>query len=264
MPDDIRWIRSYVLSEPANGGVGTVCIYQASSPEAIRRHADGRRPACGTRSSRWPTRWSCGPIRCRRAPEPVTRRNTMSGQSFRTLAVLLPGQIVVLAHAPRRGAASAHAAGTGLDQVRHATAPYRQLKRREGGRVRPAEGRGRGSTASASPAWARWASTTSTAIWSAMTPVERTDTRRRWSISPIHRGPSTAAGRGRVRGLQGRRGPRRTPGGRTLFGPDVPCSSPAGNRFGLPAFYSLHAWIWKHNPAGMFEMWNPNVTCPAA
>ena len=39
MPDDIRWIRSYVLSEPANGGVGTVCIYQASSPEAIRRHA---------------------------------------------------------------------------------------------------------------------------------------------------------------------------------------------------------------------------------
>ena len=38
-PDDIRWIRSYVLSEPANGGVGTVCIYQASSPEAIRAHA---------------------------------------------------------------------------------------------------------------------------------------------------------------------------------------------------------------------------------
>ena len=39
MPDDVRWIRSYVLSEPSNGGVGTVCIYQASSPEAIRRHA---------------------------------------------------------------------------------------------------------------------------------------------------------------------------------------------------------------------------------
>jgi len=39
MPDDIRWIRSYVLAEPANGGLGTVCIYQASSPEAIRRHA---------------------------------------------------------------------------------------------------------------------------------------------------------------------------------------------------------------------------------
>ena len=38
-PDDIRWIRSYVLAEPGGGGLGTVCIYQASSPEAIRRHA---------------------------------------------------------------------------------------------------------------------------------------------------------------------------------------------------------------------------------
>jgi hypothetical protein len=27
--------------------------------------------------------------------------------------------------------------------------------------------------------------------------------------------------------------------------------------------YLLHAWIWQHNPAGMFEDWNPNVTCPA-
>jgi hypothetical protein len=39
MPDDIRWIRSYVLDE-GGGSVGTVCIYQASSPEAIRKHAD--------------------------------------------------------------------------------------------------------------------------------------------------------------------------------------------------------------------------------
>lgn len=39
MADGVRWIRSYVLAEPANGGLGTVCIYQASSPEAIRRHA---------------------------------------------------------------------------------------------------------------------------------------------------------------------------------------------------------------------------------
>jgi hypothetical protein len=38
LPDDIRWIRSYVLAEP-DGGLGTVCIYQASSPEAIRTHA---------------------------------------------------------------------------------------------------------------------------------------------------------------------------------------------------------------------------------
>ncbi|HWD84143.1 MAG TPA: nickel-binding protein [Solirubrobacteraceae bacterium] len=38
MSDDIRWIRSYVLDE-GDGPVGTVCIYQASSPEAIRDHA---------------------------------------------------------------------------------------------------------------------------------------------------------------------------------------------------------------------------------
>jgi hypothetical protein len=38
MPDDIRWIRSYVLDE-GSGSVGTVCIYEASSPEAIREHA---------------------------------------------------------------------------------------------------------------------------------------------------------------------------------------------------------------------------------
>ena len=38
MPDDIRWIRSYVLEEGGTA-VGTVCIYQASSPEAIREHA---------------------------------------------------------------------------------------------------------------------------------------------------------------------------------------------------------------------------------
>jgi hypothetical protein len=36
----------------------------------------------------------------------------------------------------------------------------------------------------------------------------------------------------------------------------------AGNRYGLPDFYELHAWVWKHNPAGMFEDWNPNVSCP--
>jgi Nickel responsive protein SCO4226-like len=38
MPDDIRWIRSYVLEE-GSSSVGTVCIYEASSPEAIRTHA---------------------------------------------------------------------------------------------------------------------------------------------------------------------------------------------------------------------------------
>jgi hypothetical protein len=35
----------------------------------------------------------------------------------------------------------------------------------------------------------------------------------------------------------------------------------APNRYGLPPFYSLHVWAFKHNPAGMFEMWNPTVHC---
>jgi sporulation protein YlmC with PRC-barrel domain len=38
MPDDIGWIRSYVLEE-GDGSLGTVCIYQATSPEAVREHA---------------------------------------------------------------------------------------------------------------------------------------------------------------------------------------------------------------------------------
>jgi len=37
--------------------------------------------------------------------------------------------------------------------------------------------------------------------------------------------------------------------------------TPAPNRFGLPSFYSLHVWVWEHNPAGTFEMWNPRVVC---
>jgi len=40
MPDEVRWIRSYVLEENA-GSLGTVCIYEARSPEAIRKHASG-------------------------------------------------------------------------------------------------------------------------------------------------------------------------------------------------------------------------------
>jgi uncharacterized protein DUF4242 len=39
MPDEVSWTRSYALEE-RDGTVGTVCIYQASNPEAIRRHAD--------------------------------------------------------------------------------------------------------------------------------------------------------------------------------------------------------------------------------
>jgi hypothetical protein len=38
MPDDIAWIRSYVLAEE-DGTVGTVCIYRASSIEKVMEHA---------------------------------------------------------------------------------------------------------------------------------------------------------------------------------------------------------------------------------
>jgi Nickel responsive protein SCO4226-like len=37
-PTDIRWIRSYVIAEE-DGSLGSICIYQASDPEAIRKHA---------------------------------------------------------------------------------------------------------------------------------------------------------------------------------------------------------------------------------
>jgi hypothetical protein len=45
-----------------------------------------------------------------------------------------------------------------------------------------------------------------------------------------------------------------------LFGQEF-MLTPEGNRFGLPAYYALHAWIWEPNPSGMFAMWNPWVSC---
>jgi hypothetical protein len=36
---------------------------------------------------------------------------------------------------------------------------------------------------------------------------------------------------------------------------------PAGNRYGLPDFYELHVWVWKGNPRGVFDDWNPTVSC---
>ena len=49
----------------------------------------------------------------------------------------------------------------------------------------------------------------------------------------------------------------------SLFGQEFTLVG-SGNRYGLPAFYELHAWIWKNNPSGMFNDWNPNVTCANA
>ena len=36
---------------------------------------------------------------------------------------------------------------------------------------------------------------------------------------------------------------------------------PSPNRYGIPTFYQIHAWVWKHNPAGEFSDWNPTVSC---
>jgi hypothetical protein len=45
-----------------------------------------------------------------------------------------------------------------------------------------------------------------------------------------------------------------------LFGQDF-LTIPDGNRFGLAAFYEIHAWLWKPNPSGFFNNWNPRVLC---
>jgi hypothetical protein len=37
----------------------------------------------------------------------------------------------------------------------------------------------------------------------------------------------------------------------------------APNRFGLPAFYTLHVWAWKENPTGTFVNWHAGVSCDA-
>jgi hypothetical protein len=46
----------------------------------------------------------------------------------------------------------------------------------------------------------------------------------------------------------------------SLFGRSFKLIQP-GNRYGLPAFYELHVWLWRPNPSGMFSDWNPKVTC---
>jgi hypothetical protein len=50
------------------------------------------------------------------------------------------------------------------------------------------------------------------------------------------------------------------PGRPSLFGQEFDLV-PAGNRYDLPPFYALHAWIWKPNPSGILYAWNPRVDC---
>ena len=46
----------------------------------------------------------------------------------------------------------------------------------------------------------------------------------------------------------------------TLFGQPMNFV-PLHNRYGLPPFYEIHAWIWMNNPAGIFKDWNPSGSC---
>jgi hypothetical protein len=47
----------------------------------------------------------------------------------------------------------------------------------------------------------------------------------------------------------------------TLFGQEL-MFTPAPNRYDIPAFYALHVWLWNDNPAGLFQPFNPDVSCP--
>src|SRR5262245_58282503 len=47
----------------------------------------------------------------------------------------------------------------------------------------------------------------------------------------------------------------------TLFGRQF-AFTPAGNRFNLPPYYSLHAWLYKKNPSGLLAPWHTQVSCP--
>ena len=55
-------------------------------------------------------------------------------------------------------------------------------------------------------------------------------------------------------------GEHESPAPPMLFGHEFNFTD-APNRYGLPPFYSPHAWVWKDNPAETFEMWNPSVHC---
>jgi hypothetical protein len=46
----------------------------------------------------------------------------------------------------------------------------------------------------------------------------------------------------------------------TLFGQEL-MYTPSPNRYEIPAFYALHVWLWNDNPTGLFQPFNPEVSC---
>ena len=59
----------------------------------------------------------------------------------------------------------------------------------------------------------------------------------------------------------GLEGPRRAGAVRQSFEYQPGPGEANPNRFGLPAFWELHLWVWNENPRGIFDDWNPKVTC---
>ena len=106
---------------------------------------------------------------------------------------------------------------------------------------------------------ARWASTSSTAACST-----RTSTRpspRRSSTSPTSTASSTWS--------RSSSSPSRTAGMPPIRASALAVRGglhvhPVPNRYDIPAFYSLHVWLWKPNPAGLFMPFNPNASCDGA
>jgi hypothetical protein len=45
-----------------------------------------------------------------------------------------------------------------------------------------------------------------------------------------------------------------------LFGQEFMLTT-SPNRYGLPPFYALHAWLFRGNPLGQLQPWNPRVSC---
>ena len=104
----------------------------------------------------------------------------------------------------------------------------------------------------------RWACTTPTArSWTGRSSC---DTRRRWSTGSAVNGHLRLAALEYLVLRKDWRAHHAT-GRPRLFGHRFNFT-PAGNRFGLPAYFSLHAWVWYRNPAGRFQMFNPRVHCP--
>ena len=117
MQDDVRWIRSYVTAEP-DGTVGTVCIYQASSPEAIRRTCEqgrtsGRRDRQGRRHGNRAARPGSG--------------SRLRGRGIMRKKLLLGGIVAVLPVLAIAGFAAAGGGQSSLADLRQATAAYHDI-----------------------------------------------------------------------------------------------------------------------------------------